>query len=104
MVSAHTLPITLSNVSWLALSRAGVQSKFDTLAPRKEEYLLAAFRCLAHSKNLDDARQFCKPRSQGHTEALMEGLELRELWEEYGLVGDVVVRLVSIYISADTNS
>jgi hypothetical protein len=30
-------------------------------------------------------------RSRDHTEALVEGLELGILWDEYGLVGDIVV-------------
>jgi hypothetical protein len=31
-------------------------------------------------------------RCQEHTEALVEELELGILWDEYGLVGDIVVR------------
>jgi hypothetical protein len=30
-------------------------------------------------------------RSQAHTEILVEELELGTLWDEYGLVGDIVV-------------
>jgi hypothetical protein len=34
-------------------------------------------------------------RSQAHTELLVEEFELGMLWEEYGIVGDVVVRILS---------
>lgn len=33
-------------------------------------------------------------RSQAHTELLVEEFELGMLWDEYGLVGDVVVRIL----------
>ena len=42
-------------------------------------------------------------RSREHTEALMSELELGVLWDEYGLVGDLVVcnHLVSPFIPPD---
>lgn len=36
-------------------------------------------------------------RSQAHTELLVEEFELGMLWDEYGLVGDVVVRSPLIF-------
>ena len=33
-------------------------------------------------------------RSQAHTELLVEEFELGMLWDEYGLVGDIVVRIL----------
>ena len=36
-------------------------------------------------------------RSQAHTELLVEGFELGVLWDEYGLVGDVVVGVLRSY-------
>lgn len=33
------------------------------------------------------------PRCREHTEVLVEALELGVLWDDYGLVGDLVVRL-----------
>lgn len=36
-------------------------------------------------------------RSQEHTNTLVEKLELGTLWDEYGLVGDIVVHRVIIY-------
>jgi hypothetical protein len=35
-------------------------------------------------------------RCREHTEALVEQLELGVLWDEYGLVGDVVVDIMSL--------
>lgn len=34
-------------------------------------------------------------RSKAHTELLVEEFELGMLWEEYGIVGDVVVCILS---------
>ena len=47
------------------------------------------FRCTARAKNLDNINAL--PRSREHSNALVETLELGELWDQYGLVGDVVV-------------
>jgi hypothetical protein len=33
-------------------------------------------------------------RSSGHTGVLVEELELGVLWDEYGLVGDIIVRII----------
>jgi hypothetical protein len=38
-------------------------------------------------------------RSQAHTELLVEEFELGMLWDEYGLVGDIVVRISSCFPS-----
>jgi hypothetical protein len=45
-------------------------------------------RCTAPSHNLDgDATRQC----QVHTEMLVQEFELGTLWDEFGLVGDIVV-------------
>jgi hypothetical protein len=36
-------------------------------------------------------------RSQAHTELLVQEFELGMLWDEYGLVGDIVVRLLHFF-------
>jgi hypothetical protein len=36
-------------------------------------------------------------RSQAHTELLVEAFELGVLWDEYGLVGDIVVSVLPLY-------
>jgi hypothetical protein len=49
-------------------------------------------RCTAPSRNLDgDATRRC----QAHTELLVQEFELGTLWDEYGLVGDIVVGFIS---------
>ena len=52
-------------------------------------------RCTARSNNLD-SDPHALLRSREHTNTLVEVLELGTLWDEYGLVGDVVVRIVSV--------
>jgi hypothetical protein len=56
------------------------------------QMLTSHFRCTAPAKDLDSAQHV--RRSQAHTELLVEEFELGMLWDEYGLVGDVVVRIL----------
>jgi hypothetical protein len=51
---------------------------------------LIVIRCTAHQDNLDGGGG---RRSRDHTELLVSELELGVLWDEYGLVGDIVVCL-----------
>ena len=46
------------------------------------------YRCTANAKDLDGGGG---RRCREHTELLVESFGLRDLWEEYGLVGDVIV-------------
>jgi hypothetical protein len=55
------------------------------------------FRCTAPAADLDSKR--CVRRSQPHTELIVESFELGVLWDEYGLVGDVVVGIPSYFVS-----
>jgi hypothetical protein len=48
-----------------------------------------SLRCTAPANNLDSGQHV--RRSQAHTELLVEEFELGMLWDEYGLVGDIVV-------------
>ena len=50
-------------------------------------------RCTAQASGLDD--EICGRRSHEHTDMLVEAFELGTLWDEYGLVGDVVVSFFS---------
>jgi hypothetical protein len=44
------------------------------------------------AKTLDNkTHKTITPQCLAHTQLLLEVLELTELWEEYGLVGDVIV-------------
>ncbi|KZP30691.1 hypothetical protein FIBSPDRAFT_907902 [Athelia psychrophila] len=64
------------------------------IADYPEQCLLACIvqgwcvRCLARNSHLEVDERL--PRSREHTNALLEELELGTLWEEYGLVGDIV--------------
>jgi len=56
-------------------------------------------RCLAQSKNLDGdvlKGNITLHRCQEHTNAVVEELELGILWDEYGLVGDIIVCIASV--------
>lgn len=68
---------------------------------RKESYsriplLTSFFRCTAPPNNLDSGRHV--RRSEAHTELVVEAFELGTLWDEYGLVGDIVVSVLPFYI------
>lgn len=53
-------------------------------------------RCTAPSQDLDGERHL--RRSRAHTDELGEAFELGVLWDEYGIVGDVIVNfLIIIY-------
>jgi hypothetical protein len=54
--------------------------------------LIYLSRCTAPADNLDG--DLYGRRSRDHTEILVEAFELGVLWDEYGLVGDVIVRLL----------
>ena len=53
------------------------------------------FRCTAPANDLDSGQHV--RRSQAHAELLVEEFELGMLWDEYGLVGDVVVCFSPLY-------
>jgi len=43
--------------------------------------------------------KWCVHHSQAHTELLVEAFKLSVLWDEYGLVGDIVVSVPSYFVS-----
>lgn len=55
------------------------------------------FRCTAPASNLDANPDEQGRRSQEHTEILVKELKLGVLWDEYGLVGDIVVSLLHFF-------
>jgi hypothetical protein len=93
MASALTLLIIPNKHFLLALYRVGVQSKDSDihwpvlcqLTP------LQSSRCTALPKDLDGQST---RRCREHTGFLAEHLELQDLWDNYGVVGDVIVRSV----------
>lgn len=56
--------------------------------------IFSTYRCTASAKDLDAPGSMLRCRE--HTESCIENLEPDDLWDVYGIVGDVVV---SIYIS-----
>ncbi|KAJ6522687.1 hypothetical protein B0H10DRAFT_2249900, partial [Mycena sp. CBHHK59/15] len=70
MVSARTSPITLSKFCWLARCKDG-----------------ALGWCTASNKDLDGPSG---RRSQSHTEALFDAFDHKTLWDDYGVIPDVL--------------
>ena len=62
-----------------------------------------AFRCTAPAHELDSDKWHVH-RSQAHTELLVESFELGVVWDEYGLVGDVVVGFFFLLSLSKSNS
>ncbi|KAF8056311.1 hypothetical protein FPV67DRAFT_1678284 [Lyophyllum atratum] len=63
------------------------------IADYPEQALLACIVqgwCTTHTANPDDLDAAAGRRSQELTEALLEGCTLTELWDDYGIVGDLV--------------
>jgi hypothetical protein len=59
-------------------------------------------RCTASANDLDSGHHMC--HSQAHTELLIEEFELSMLWDEYGLVGDIVVHLLLSTVAGSLTS
>src|SRR5271169_766694 len=57
---------------------------------------MTSLRCTAPANNLDSGHHV--RRSQAHTELLVEEFELGMLWDEYGLVGDIVVCILYLFL------
>lgn len=55
-------------------------------------------RCTTRDNDLDnlDGQDRATRRSHEHTSALLEAFSLKELWDGYGIVGDVVVHVFAI--------
>jgi hypothetical protein len=53
---------------------------------------LCLTRCTAKLEDLDGLSVHTLLRSCEHTEELVKAFELGDLWDDYGLVGDIVVR------------
>ena len=48
-------------------------------------------RCTASAKDLDKGD--CIPQCERHMEMLVQAFELGDLWDRYGIVGDIIVHL-----------
>ena len=93
MVSDHILPIILSNCSCHVSYRIGVLSKCLFCIVEMPTHTHVS-RCTARVDGLDD--EICGRRSREHTDMLVEAFELGVLWDEYGLVGDVIVSVFPV--------
>jgi hypothetical protein len=81
---------TIQNRPYLPAScKAGVQSIYSY---QQKAMLMCHSRCTAPANDLDSGQHV--RRSQAHAELLVEEFELGMLWDEYGLVGDIVVCLL----------
>jgi hypothetical protein len=87
----------LSRTGTAGLHRARLVPKVRVTATHKIRGTLTnkLFRCTAPAADLDSKRHV--RRSQAHTELVVEAFELGVLWDEYGLVGDVVVSVLPSY-------
>jgi hypothetical protein len=73
----------------------------STYSYQKKALLMCHSRCTAPVNNLDSGWHVrC---SQAHAELLVEEFELGMLWDEYGLVGDIVVRLWLSIVAGSLN-
>jgi hypothetical protein len=82
-----------------ALFKAGVLGK-TLFSAIEHTHSYDCIRCTASSRDLDGHRHL--RRSRAHTEMLGEEFELGVLWDEYGIVGDVIVNISFGYISITT--
>ena len=58
-----------------------------------EHYLSTENRCTAPNNDLDSDSPRIGRRSHKHTELLMDAATNQELWDSYGLIGDIMVRM-----------
>lgn len=63
--------------------------RYLSCIPFSTQLLTCLFRCTAPANDLDGGEY--GRRSRAHTDMLVEEFELGVLWDQYGLVGDVVV-------------
>ncbi len=92
LVWAPTLPTTQSNVRLYPLFKVGVWSKFFVPFP-VHRILIQWIRCITRCGpgRLPPTAGQMVPHTLHHTILALEAYELGELWQQYGLVGDVVV-------------
>ena len=89
---AHTLVTIPNRWNLPVLFRAGAQSKYLVICTSYVQCLPFSCRCTAPVDNLDGG--WHPPCSKEHTEIISAKFELGQLWDEYGLIGDIVVSIV----------
>ena len=75
------------------MHRARVVPKVRPRSFKPSHFLILFLRCTAPQLNLNQTEGVTR-RCQDHTELLVRELELGVLWDGWGIVGDVVVRLL----------
>lgn len=70
--------------------KAGAPSTYIVLCLSANSTHNSRVRCCAPSHQLDSNDEF-RSRCHVHTEALIDAFSLQELWDGYGIVGDVTV-------------
>jgi hypothetical protein len=93
-VLAHISQTIPNRDCWLASSKAGARGK-SSYHDIRDTLLTNVCRCTAPATDLDSKRRV--RRSEAHTEQLIEEFEPGVLWDEYGLVVDVVVSVLHSY-------
>lgn len=88
----RTLPITKSKLYWLASYGTGVQGALFLIQLVFALVNVNLTRCLGHRLNLDEGGLL---RSRDHTDILIEELDVDDLWNEFGVVDDIVVSVYS---------
>ena len=89
---AWTLHCRLSQTSPSGLHHTRLVCKVSSLSFYFSFLIMNCItRCMASAKNLDGGDATCRCRE--HTDFLVEELELGILWDEYGLVGDIIVSI-----------
>ena len=81
----HISLIILNKPFLPVLSRVGVRSVYCSIFLLS---VLIGVGCTANADNLDAPAGW---QSHEHTDMLLEALTLKELWHEYGIVGDLLV-------------
>ena len=71
------------------------KARVPTTHKIRDTLLTNIFRCTAPATDLDSKRHV--RRSEAHSDLVVEKFELGTLWDEYGLVGDVVVSVFPSY-------
>ena len=90
MDSDHILPIIRSSASSPVLFKVGAQGNEKQFVSNENTCSPSVFsRCTAPSRDLNGHRHLCC--SHTHTDMLVREFELGTLWDEYGIVGDIIV-------------
>jgi hypothetical protein len=87
----HTLLTIPNRRCWPVLCKAGVQGIVPTHEIRGTLPLTNVLRCAAPGTDLDS--KWRVRHSRAHTALLVNSFELGVLWDQFGIVGGVTVRI-----------